>query len=131
MAADLETAWDALVDDLRHATFDAHASERLVRVGTTCVLRVQGHEHLECVLRFDERPPEVEEGPASGPAEIEVDLPPACVKTFWETGLALAIMRGGATYRGPVRRLLSIYPILRAQAEQHHAARAGTQVGAA
>jgi hypothetical protein len=119
--ADIEAAWDELVDDLRHATFDTRTAEQLLRVKATCVLRVAGHDHLQCTLRFDAKPPEVEDGPAPSEAEIEVTLPPDVVPRFWTTALSLAIMREGATFRGPVRRLLSVYPILRAQAEARRA----------
>lgn len=132
MAADLEGAWDELVEDLRHATFDKRAAEQLMRVDADCLLRVQGHDHLECTLHFDAKPPEVDTRPPADPT-ILVEIPPAHVPVFWERSLSLAIMRDGATYQGPVRKLLSVYPILRVKAaERRGAAKPGaqTQVGA-
>lgn len=130
MAADLEVLWDELVEDLRHATFDARTAEQLLRVGATCVLRVQGHEHLECTLRFESKPAEVEAGGDPG-AEIVVEIPAEHVARFWERPLPMAIMRDGATYEGPVRRLLSVYPILRVKAqERRRPASTDAEVGA-
>jgi hypothetical protein len=132
MAADLESAWDELVEDLRHATFDKRAAEQLMRVDANCVLRVQGHDHLECSLQFDEKPPEVDTRAPHGSPEIVVEIPPEHVTRFWERSLSLAIMRDGATYEGPVRRLLSVYPILRVKAaERREGVRTDTEVGAA
>ena len=132
MAADLEGAWDELVEDLRHATFDTRAAEQLMRVDANCVLRVRGHDHLEVTLHFDSKPPEVDTRPPAGQPEIVVEIPPEHVARFWERSLPLAIMRDGATYSGPVRRLLSVYPILRVKAAERRApARADTEVGAA
>ena len=132
MAADLEGAWDELVEDLRHATFDKRAAEQLMRVDADCLLRVQGHDHFECTLHFDEKPPEVDTRAPSATPAIVVEIPAEHVARFWDRSLALAIMRDGATYQGPVRRFLSVYPILRVKAAERRAGtRSDTEVGAA
>lgn len=114
---DLEGAWDALVDDLRQATYDQHVSERLRRVDTLVALRVRGHDHLECGIRFDVDTIEVVDGPADGTPGITVEMPPDMVFDFWNKKLPLAILRGDATYEGPVRRFLSVLPIFSSHAK--------------
>lgn len=114
---DLERAWDVLVDDLRQATYDSHVAERLRRVDALVVLRVRGHEHLECGIRFDADPIEVEDGAPSGTPGIVVELPADVVHGFWDKKLPLAILRGDVTYTGPVRRFLSVLPIFRTHAK--------------
>ena len=130
MAADVEGLWDELVEDFRHATFDQRAAEQLLRVGAVCVLRVQGHEHLECTLKFDSKPPEVETRMGAGDADIVIEIPAGHVGRFWERPLPVVIMRDGGTYQGPVRKFLSVYPILRVKAAERRDAAKTTEVGA-
>ncbi|WP_205696481.1 hypothetical protein [Conexibacter sp. SYSU D00693] len=112
----LDAAWDELVEDLRAATHDTRAAERLLGVGHVCTLHVRGHDHLEVALRFDAKPPEVEEGARGVDADIDVEIPPDLVTAFWEKSLATEILKGEVAFDGPVRRLLQVYPVLRAQA---------------
>jgi len=114
---DLEGAWDALVDDLRQATYDEHVAERLRRVDTCVAFRVRGHDHLECAIRFDAETIEVEDRSPGGKPGILVEIPPDMVHDFWNKKLPLAILNGDATYEGPVRRFLSVLPIFASHAK--------------
>jgi hypothetical protein len=115
MAA-LEAAFDELVADLRYATADERARERLAAVGCLCLIRVAEAPHLEVWLHFGSEPVEVDDRPSDDDPEIEVVLPAARVATIWDTSLPMAVLRGDVAFTGPVRRLLQLYPILRAQA---------------
>lgn len=131
----LDAAFDALVEDLRAATYDQFAADRLRSVGLLCVVRVAGHDHLEAWLHFDAKPPEVDGRAPGRHAEIELVIAPERVSRFWEEALSMTIVRGETAYEGPVRRLLQVYPILRAQAAARRASLNGgtssTTTGAA
>lgn len=114
--ADLERAFDELVADLRHATADERARERLAAVGCLCLIRVDEAPHLEAWLHFDSEPIEVEDRPADNDPDIELIVAAARVAGFWDASLPMAVLRGEVGFSGPVRRLLQVFPILRAQA---------------
>jgi hypothetical protein len=114
--AELEAAFDELVADLRYAVADERSAERLAGVGCLCLLRVKEAPHLEAWMHLDSEPLEVDDRPADRDAEIELVIPAVRVATFWETSLPMGVLRGDVAFRGPVRRFLQMYPILRAQA---------------
>ena len=115
-AAALEAAFDELVEDLRHATLDERARERLAAVGCLCLIRVAEADHLEVWLHFDSEPIEVDDRPAGREPDIELIVPAARVATFWDRSLPMSVLRGEVGFTGPVRRLLQLFPVLRAQA---------------
>lgn len=122
----LARSFDGLVEDLRQATYDPRTAERLALVGTTCALRVAGHEQLEVWLRLDSSPVEVDDRPGDADPEVTITIPPRLVDRFWDEELAMVILQGEATFTGPVRQVLQVYPVLRAagrarRAETTHA----------
>lgn len=111
----LDAAFDALVADLQRATSDRRTAGRLALVKQTIVLEVQGSEHLQCTLRFDESP-EVVEGASGGRADVTVKLTAEAVHGFWSSPLPMRIYDGEVTFEGRVRGLLAVMPVLKAAA---------------
>ncbi len=95
----------------RHAA-DPHAAARLCRAD--CSVHIHLGEGVGVSLRLDCTPLEAEVG-IVGVAEIEIHCSPAQLDAHvrGERTLAQEIMRREVTYVGPVRKFLSIAPILR------------------
>lgn len=70
-------------------------------------------DDLTLTLLLDREPIEVAEGDV-GDAEIELFISSTDVDRFWsgEMHLAMAIAEGDVQYKGPVRKLLRIVPIV-------------------
>ncbi len=112
-AAVAEEQFDQLLADLHTATSDDIARHRLQSFDFTAVIRVKEFDHLEAWLLFHGTP-EVRDSGAGADADIEVTIPAALLENFWSSHLGLEILEGRASYTGPVRRLLSMMPVIRA-----------------
>jgi ubiquinone biosynthesis protein UbiJ len=121
-SVDLDASFERLVEELHRATEDRRAAARLVLVGLTAVITVQGAEHLACTLRFAGEQPEVLDGAAQG-ADVTLRLSPRVVDEFWDVSLPMVIKDGEVDFDGPVRRLLAVLPVLRAHARGSRATR--------
>jgi hypothetical protein len=108
-----------LLDGLRTLLLNAESgpdSQHPARAETTVAihLREPGGEPVPfAVLRLEEAPVSVT--PGAGTAEIDLELSRADLAAFivGRLHLPLAIARGDVAFRGPVRRLLRITPVLR------------------
>ena len=87
---------------------------RLGSAGTSVTFRVLPSEELSVTLLLDRHPPEVVDG--SEPAEITIELDGDQAERFARGELVLpnCILRGEVACRGPVRKYLTLDPILRA-----------------
>lgn len=109
----VEERFDQLLADLQTATLDEIASHRLKGFDFTAVIRVREADHLEAWCLFSGTP-EVRESSSGASADIEVTIPASLLESFWSKHLGLEILEGRASYRGEVRRLLSMMPVIRA-----------------
>jgi hypothetical protein len=101
----------------RHAV-DPHAAARLCRAATS--VHIHLGEGVGATVRLDCEPLEAEVG-IVGAAEIEIHCSPAQLDAHirGERTLAQEIMRREVSYVGPVRKFLSIAPILRGLSRDH------------
>jgi hypothetical protein len=115
-------AFDAFGDVLEAAADDPVTGHRLAFGQTTVELRVAEAPGLVMTLALDREPIEVLDG-VSGTPEVVLTVRTEHLEEFFteEFHLAMAIATGAATYRGPVRKLLRVMPILQSFAVKYRA----------
>lgn len=109
----IHAAFTRLVAQLEDALRAPGVAARVARAGTTVTLRAQGADALCCTLRLTGPEASVVDG--AEPADVAVVLSEAAIDGFWDRSLAMWVVRGEASYDGPVRSLMAVLPILRAQ----------------
>lgn len=116
-SADVEERFDALLADFQTAMEDDAVNHRLGRIGFNAVIRVKEADHLELWCLFNGTA-EVRDSSGSEKADIEVTIPAEMLSTFWERHLALEILDGTVTYKGKVRKLMQMMPVIRAAVDR-------------
>jgi hypothetical protein len=98
------------------------AAARLAQAQTVVTIRLADEPDLSVTLHLDREPIEVVTGTPAN-AEAELVLPSVDLTHIWssEFHVPIAIVRGRAAVRGPVRKFLRVLPVLRAAARVHPA----------
>jgi hypothetical protein len=109
------SAFEQLVTEIERGVAEPRVAGRLALVGVTSVLKVRDTD-LACTLVFQEPKPEVLDGEQAS-AEVVIELTPDGVESFWDKPLAMQIFNGDVHATGPVRRVLAVFPVLRAVAK--------------
>jgi len=117
VSADVEERFDALLADFQLAMQDDAVAHRLGRIGFNAVIRVREADHLELWCLFNGTA-EVRDSGGGEQADIEVTVPAAHLDDFWARHLALEILDGTVTYKGKVRKLMQMMPVIRAAVER-------------
>lgn len=117
-------ALDPPLEDLRavveHAAADEALNRRLGEAGVEVLVELEDGAGAPLALLFDRNPVEAVPGPVAFP-DVGIRIAGPALERVLRGGqpLALAFLRGEASYHGPVRRLLRVDPVLRAIARQH------------
>lgn len=109
----IHTAFARLVAELDDALRAPGVAARLARAGTTVTLRAEGADAPCCTLRLTAPEACVVDG--TEPSDATIVLTEAAALGFWDRSLAMWVVRGEASYEGPVRAFMAVLPILRAQ----------------
>jgi hypothetical protein len=102
------------------------AAARLADAQIVTTIRLADEPDLAVTVHLDRSPIEIVTGTAAN-ADAELVLPSVDLTHIWsaEFHVPIAIVRGRASVRGPVRRFLRVLPVLRAAARGHPAEVAG------
>ena len=72
-------------------------------------------------LRLEGEHPTVDDRPPAHGADVVLVLPPDLLGRFWQGSLPMEVLRGNVAYDGPVRRVLQVFPVMRAAAKRSEA----------
>lgn len=105
---------DAFKRIMESAAGDERIGKRLALADICLQVHFTDAEDLSLTLLLDRDPIEVCDG-AEGDPDVELWASAADVLRFWvgDYHLAMGIVRGEIEYRGPVRKLLRVIPIVR------------------
>lgn len=129
-APDSDARGRAVMAELRSlfedAAFDAAMSHRLARADTSVRFTMEGDEHASITVLLDREPIElVLDGDRHSP-EVELIAPWQVLDRLFDEDyhLTMAVIRHEVAFRGPVRKLLLVMPILQHFADAKRSAEA-------
>jgi hypothetical protein len=103
----------AFVGAIAHGVHDGGLDDRVSQAATTVTLSLADEPDCVCTLLLDRSPIEIVEGAADG--ECALSIASVDLARIWSNDfhLPMAIARGRAGVRGPIRKFLRVVPILR------------------
>ena len=103
----------AFVGAIAQGVHDGGLDDRVSQTSTSVTLTLADEPACVCTLHLDRSPIDVAEGAADG--ECQLSIASVDLERIWSRDfhLAMAIARGRAEVRGPIRKFLRVLPVLR------------------